>query len=289
MTAELEILAPGPLATVQDLGRPGYARIGVGASGAADRSALRLANRLVGNPEGAGALEVTFGGLELRASNGVLLALTGADSHPSVDYRPAGHSCLVRLPAAAVLRLGIPAAGLRTYVGVRGGVAVEPVLGSRSTDVLSAVGPPVLHAGMRLPVGPPTGSLPDVDCAPVPVPPAGDLRLRVVLGPRDDWFTSGALDTLTSAAWTVSPDSNRVGLRLTGPPLDRRVAGELPSEGVALGSIQVPPSGMPTLFLSDHPLTGGYPVVAVVADGDLDRVGQARPGQRLHFTAAAPA
>ncbi len=288
MTAELEILIPGPLTTVQDLGRPGHARIGVGASGAADRSALRLANRLVGNPEGAAALEVTFGGLELRAATGALLALTGADPRSTVDGGPVGHSCLLRLPAAAVLRLGIPTSGVRTYVAVRGGIVVEPVLGSRSTDVLSALGPPVLQAGMRLPVGRPAGSLPGVDWAPVALPPAGDLRLGVLLGPRDDWFTPAALDTLTSSAWTVSADSNRVGLRLTGPALERRVDGELPSEGVAPGSLQVPPGAGPTLFLSDHPLTGGYPVVAVVADGDLDRAGQARPGQRLRFMVVAP-
>ena len=288
MTAELEILAPGPLTTVQDLGRPGYAGIGVGASGAADRSALRLANRLVGNAEGAAALEVTFGGLELRASTGALVALTGADPHPSVDGRPVGHSCLLRLQAAAVLRLGVPASGVRTYVAVRGGVVVEPVLGSRSTDVLSALGPPALHAGMRLPVGPVSGPLPGADSAPVAVPTAGDLRLGVLLGPRDDWFTLAALDTLTSFAWTVSSDSNRVGLRLVGPPLERRDDGELPSEGVVPGSLQVAPGGGPTLFLADHPLTGGYPVVAVVADRDLDRAGQAGPGQRLRFMVVAP-
>ena len=290
MTAELEILAPGPLTTVQDLGRPGYARMGVGASGAADRSALRRSNRLVGNPEGAAALEATFGGLELRASTGVLLALTGSDPQPSVDGRPVGHSCLLRVPAAAVLRLAVPASGVRTYLAVRGGVAVPPVLGSRSTDVLSGLGPPVLQAGMRLPVGPPPGwSLPPVDWAPVDVPGEGDLRLGVLLGPRDDWFTPAALDALTSAVWTVSPDSNRVGMRLTGPRLDRRIEGELPSEGLAPGSLQIPPMGMPTLFLSDHPLTGGYPVVAVVTGGDLDRAGQARPGQRVRFTVVSSA
>lgn len=279
----LEVLAPGPLTTVQDLGRVGYARFGVGVGGAVDRSALRLANRLVGNPEGAAALEVTFGGLALRATAEVVLALAGARADPSVDGRSVGHHCSLRLRPGHVLRLGLPRTGLRTYVGVRGGIAVEPVLGSRATDVLSGLGPPPLTAGTLLPVGRPGGALPEVDQAPVPEPPGGDLRLGILLGPREDWFTSESLQTLCRASWTVSQDSNRVGIRLTGPPLLRRVAGELPTEGVVRGALQVPPRGSPTLFLCDHPLTGGYPVLAVVVDAEIDRAGQARPGQRLQF------
>ena len=279
----LEVLDPGPLTTVQDLGRPGYARFGVGASGAADRSSLRLANRLVGNPEGAAGLEVTFGGLVLRVTREAVVALTGAGAEPSVDGRAVGQHCSVRLRPGAVLRLGVPRSGVRTYLGVRGGIDVEPVLGSRSRDVLSGLGPPALTAGAWLPLGRPTQPLPGIDHAPVAGPPAGDLRLDILVGPRDGWFAPGAVEVLTDVLWTVGQHSNRVGMRLLGPALPHRGAGELPSEGVVRGALQVPAQGCPTLFLSDHPLTGGYPVIAVVVDAHVDRAAQARPGQRLQF------
>ena len=283
----LEVLATGPLATVQDLGRPGHAAWGVGASGAADRASLRLANRLVGNPEGAAALEVTLGGLSVRALRDVIAALTGAPSPAQVEGGGgtwgAAHNAVLTLRRGDVLTLAAPSAGLRTYLAVRGGVDVAPVLGSRSTDVLAGLGPDALTAPMRLPVGPPPADYPCVDLAPVADPPSGDVTLRVVPGPRDDWFTPAALDTLLSQDWTVTPDMDRVGVRLDGPELSRAVGGELPSEGVVRGALQVPPSGRPTLFLSDHPVTGGYPVIAVVLDADVDRAAQARPGQRLRF------
>ena len=283
----LEVLATGPLATVQDLGRPGHAAWGVGASGAADRASLRLGNRLVGNSEDAGALEVTLGGLAVRALGDVLAALTGAPCPTQVKRRRGArivaHNAVLTLGRGDELTLGPPSTGLRTYLAVRGGIDVAPVLGSRSTDVLAGLGSDALTAPMRLPVGPPPADYPCVDLAPVADPPSGDVTLRVVPGPRDDWFTPAALDTLLSQDWTVTPDMDRVGVRLDGPELSRAVGGELPSEGVVRGALQVPPSGRPTLFLSDHPVTGGYPVIAVVLDADVDRAAQARPGQRLRF------
>ncbi len=284
----LEVLRTGPLTTVQDLGRPGHAGQGVGRSGAADRSSLRLANRLVGNTEGAAGLEVTFGGLALRAAGDVLVALTGAPCPACVDGLPVGHNALLRLRSGQRLELGPPRCGLRTYVGVRGGIDVPPVLGSRATDVLSGLGPPVPGPGTVLPVGAPSQGLPDVDVAPVADPPAGDLVLRVRAGPRDDWLTPSGRRSLLCTRWTVTPDSDRVGMRLSGEPLERSRDDELPSEGVVRGALQLPPAGTPTLFLADHPLTGGYPVVAVVLDADVDRAGQARPGQRLHLRQALP-
>ena len=283
----LEVLATGPLATVQDLGRPGHAAWGVGASGAADRGSLRLGNRLVGNPEGAAAVEVTFGGLAVRAVGDVVVALTGAPCPARVKgdggSRGVGPNAVLTLSGGEVLTLGPPGAGLRTYLAVRGGVDVAPVLGSRATDVLSGLGPAVLCVPTRLTVGAPPAHFPSVDIAPVAHPSGDDVTLRVVLGPRQDWFTPAALDALLSQDWTVTPDSNRVGMRLSGPELTRAVHAELPSEGVVRGSLQVPPTGAPTLFLADHPVTGGYPVIAVVLDADVDLAAQARPGQRLHF------
>ncbi len=280
----LHVLAPGPLATVQDLGRPGHAALGVAASGAADRGALRLANRLVGNAEGAAGLEVTLGGLRLRTDAPVVLAVTGAPCPVTAAGRREGCRAALRLPAGHQLRLGAPTTGLRTYVGVRGGLAVTPVLGSRATDLLAGLGPAVLSAGDRLPVGPPPLAPPYGEVAPGVDPADGPVRRRVVLGPRDDWFTSSAVARLLDATWTVSPQADRVGLRLTGPPLERAVTGELRSEGVLPGALQVPPRGLPTLLLADAPVTGGYPVIAVVVAADVDRAAQVRPGQTLRFT-----
>jgi biotin-dependent carboxylase-like uncharacterized protein len=270
-----EVLSPGPLTTVQDLGRPGLAAVGVGRSGAADRGSLRLANRLVGNPEGAAALEMTYGGLRIRFAAAATIALTGAPCPGAPMNGP------VHVSAGQEIAIGIPGEGLRTYLAVRGGIDIPEVLGSRSTDLLSGIGPPVLEKGMRLPVGSHVGGFPNVDHA--PPRPLGPAVLTVLPGPREDWFVADALNTLTESAYVVTKDSNRVGARLDGPELKRSVHEELPSEGVVRGALQVPPNGQPILFLADHPVTGGYPVIAVVVDADLDRAAQLRAGDCVIF------
>lgn len=288
MTRALTVEVAGVLTTVQDLGRPGLAGWGVSPSGAADRGSLRLANRLVGNPESAAGLEVTLGGLGVRARGDLVVAVTGADVDVTVDGRAVGAGTAVAVADGQRLRLGPARTGLRAYLAVRGGVAVPEVLGSRSTDLLSGLGPRPARAGQVLPVGAPPASLPAVDVA--PVGPAGgrELALRVVPGPRDDWFQPAALEVLLSSPYRVTPDSNRVGMKLSGPVLARSIARELPSEGVVRGALQVPPSGQPVLFLADHPVTGGYPVIAVVVDEDTDLAAQARPGALLRFARSAP-
>ncbi|MQA11603.1 MAG: 5-oxoprolinase/urea amidolyase family protein [Pseudonocardiaceae bacterium] len=286
MTVSVRILAAGPLCTVQDLGRPGLAGIGVGASGAADRGSFRLANRLVGNDEGAAALEVTLGGLAVRAGRDLTVAVTGAPCPMRVAGRAAASNSVLRLPSGSTLEMGAPDRGLRSYLAVRGGIDVAPVLGSRATDLLAGLGPPVLAPGVVLPVGPPPATFPTVDAAPVPELADGELTLGVMLGPRDDWFAERALASLLTEPFVVTSDSNRVGMRLDGPELTRAQSGELLSEGTVAGAVQVPPAGRPTLFLADHPVTGGYPVIAVVVSADLDLAAQARPGQRLRFRQA---
>lgn len=285
--AALTVVAPGPLTLVEDGGRPGLAAIGVGRSGAADRSAAALANRLVGNAPDAALLEATLGGLVLRAERTVVVALTGAAAPATVDGVPVGPSASLRVPAGAVLRLGTPARGLRSYVAVRGGVLVPSVLGARSHDVLSGIGPGPLRAGDVLEVGAAPQAWPPVDVAPVRYA-AGDLRpgerepvLHVLPGPRPEWFAAQARRAL-GAPRTVSADSNRVALRLDGPPVPR-LPGELPSEGLVRGAVQVPPDGRPVLFLADHPVTGGYPVIGVVTEDDVDRAAQLRPGDALRL------
>ncbi|SEG16606.1 biotin-dependent carboxylase uncharacterized domain-containing protein [Thermomonospora echinospora] len=279
----IEVVRSGPLTTVQDLGRPGHAHLGVPCSGAADRRSLCLANRLVGNPEDAACLELTFGGLALRFHAPAWIAVTGAPAPLRVDGRPAGMNAPCHVPAGAPVEIGAPAAGVRTYLAVRGGLAVQPVLGSRATDLLSGLGPAPLEPGDRLPVGEWRDSPPImVDQAPVP-PLAAEPLLRVRPGPRDDWFAADALDTLTGGPYEVTADSNRVGVRLTGRPLRRARDGELPSEGMVTGAIQVPPNGLPIIFLADHPTTGGYPVIGVLAEADIPVAAQLRPGQRVRF------
>jgi KipI family sensor histidine kinase inhibitor len=291
----VEVLQPGPLTTIQDLGRPGFGHLGVPHSGAADTASLLRANALAGNEPGAAALEVMLGRLALRFGSDAVAAVTGAPAPlrlrtaAGTDLEPA-HGAAFRVEAGAVLRLGSPAAGLRSYLAVDGGFAVAPVLGSRSADLLSGLGPAPLRAGDVLALGSRQAARPEPDPQEVPaVLPRPDttVELRIIAGPRDDWFTTEALTTLTSGSYQVTAASNRTGLRLAGPPLRRRQVAELPSEGMATGSLQVSHDGQPILLLADHPTTGGYPVIAVVRAADIGLAAQLRPGQRVRFSRQA--
>ncbi|WP_340686844.1 biotin-dependent carboxyltransferase family protein [Amycolatopsis coloradensis] len=282
MTAKIEVVRPGVFATVQDLGRPGLAAIGVGRSGAADRGSLRLANRLVGNPESHAALECVLGGLVLRFPAPATIAVTGAPCSITVGGRAFGSDSPIPVGPGDELVLGMASHGLRCYVAVRGGIDVPPVLGARATDTLGGLGPPVLSSGMTLPVGQEVQAHPGVDLAPrAPLPDVPVLRVGA--GPRVSWFTPAALSTLVSSGYVATSDVDRVGVRLGGPALSRARSGELPPEAAVPGALQVPPSGQPILFLADHPVTGGYPVIAVVEEADLDLAAQVRPGQRVRF------
>jgi biotin-dependent carboxylase-like uncharacterized protein len=282
----LDVLATGPLALLQDLGRPGLAHLGVTRSGAADRHSHTLANRLVAHPPDRATIEITFGGFSARVRGGdVEIAVTGADAEPTVDGLAFGTNSIHHVRDGQTISLGIPRSGLRSYLAVRGGVDAEPVLGSRSHDVLSAIGPRPLRPGDVLPIGPHAEDFPELDQAPVAPITGAVLDLVVVPGPRDDWFADP--DALVRTEWVASERSDRVGMRLTGRPLDTRVPDrQLPSEGATRGAIQVPPNGLPVILGPDHPVTGGYPVIGVVVDHDVDRVAQVRPGQhiRLHWS-----
>ncbi|TRW87938.1 5-oxoprolinase/urea amidolyase family protein [Mycolicibacterium sp. 018/SC-01/001] len=281
----LEILQPGPLALVEDLGRPGLSHLGVTRSGAADRRSYTLANRLVANPDDRATVEVTLGGFSARVCGGdVAVAVTGADADPAVGGIPFGINSVHHVRAGEVISLGQARSGLRSYLAVRGGFDAEPVLGSRSFDVLSSIGPPPLRSGDVLRVGVHTDEFPELEQAPVAALDGEAVELRVVPGPRDDWFTDP--DILVRTNWQVTDRSDRVGMRLVGMPLEYRWPDrQLPSEGLMRGSIQVPPNGFPVILGPDHPVTGGYPVIGVVVDDDVDAIAQARPGQtvRLHW------
>src|ERR687890_474968 len=220
------------------------------------RSVTVLATGALTNAEDAAVLEVTFGGLHLRAEADVWIATTGARWAGS-----APHNAPFYLRTSQELRLGAPDSGLRTYVAVRGGFAADLVLGSCSTDVLSGLGPAEISVGDVLDVGEPRFPAPGVDVAPIADPDGGEVTVRVVPGPRRDWFTHESWDNLVGQAYTVTSDSNRVGLRLDGEPLQRTGTEELPSEGMVRGALQIPPTGKPVLLLADHPVTGGYPAV----------------------------
>lgn len=285
--AGLVVTTSGLLSTVQDLGRPGRMALGVAGSGALDRASLRQANRLVGNPVGAAGIESLNGGLGLRAVQDQALAVTGASvelvvSTPDGVERDVPLHAPFLLRAGEILKQSAPAEGLRSYTAVRGGVLVEQTLGSSSTDSMSGLGPPPLTPGSTLAVGAPGPGA--VGEAELPRTPRSPELLRVVPGPREDWFDDGELARLCAVEWTVTAQSDRIGLRLDGPALRRSGDGELPSEGTVPGALQVPPSGLPVLFLADHPVTGGYPVIAVVVAADLDRAAQLPPGSVVRFT-----
>lgn len=288
---ELVVTEVGPQALVVDRGRPGWAHIGVPPAGALDSPAHALAQRLVGNPTDVAGLEILLGGLALRATTAMTVALTGPPGglrirRDDAPERIAASHQPVHLAAGDVVAVPAPSSGLRGYLAVGGGVAVEPVLSSRSADTLSGLGPPPLEVGTRLPVGPPT-TIPPVGTGAVGVSAAPDgVVVRVHLGPRADWIDDAA-GRLRAGTWTVAPTGDRVGARLEGPALERaehRRGQELRSEGLVGGAVQVPPDGQPVVFLADHPTTGGYPVVGVVDPAELAAFAQLRPGSSVRFS-----
>ncbi|WP_313074141.1 5-oxoprolinase/urea amidolyase family protein [Melaminivora sp.] len=296
----IEVLHPGLQTLVQDGGRRGQAGLGISASGALDRGALHAANRLVGNPVDTPALENLLGGLRLRSHGHTTLAVAGADLTLHVETLD-GTRRTLRSPATIalndgdVLTLAAPEAGVRAYVALRGGWQVAPVLGSASSDTLARIGPAPLQAGMRLAVGGVAPGrlraveLPEAGAGPALPRPGDRVTLDVLLGPRTDWFTPEAVELLQRQEWQVTPQSDRVGMRLQGAePLARARTEELPSEGTVAGALQVPANGQPLLFLADHPLTIGYPVIATLASHHLDRAAQIPVGCRLRFRVVAP-
>ncbi|KAB1949820.1 urea amidolyase family protein [Brevibacterium linens] len=291
----LEVLRPGLQLLIQDLGRPGFASMGVSAAGAADRTALTAANRLVGNAETAAGLESFGRAVLLRCTGDGVAAATGATGSITVTAVD-GTVLTPRLGEAFALadgdelELGPTERGVRRYLAVRGGIAVKTALDSSSADTLAGLGPAAVDEGTTVGVHDPRTAPHLVDPTPTQprdLPQAGEtVTLSVTLGPREDWFTEAGIETLLSQEWTVTHESDRVGLRLNGEvPLERARTGELPSEGAVTGALQVPPNGQPVLFGPDHPLTGGYPIIASVDDVDL--AAQLPPGVKLRFTTSA--
>ena len=284
--AALVVIRPGMLTTVQDLGRWGRQGSGVPVGGPMDAYSHRLANRLVGNAEDAAALEITLIGPELEAHGDLLCAVAGGEFALTIDGRPAGTQAPLVLHSGARLRFGERSAGARATLAVRGGIDVPATFGSRATSLSARMGPfggRTLATGDVLPVGDEAVEpAAPVSIAPLPIP-SGGARVHVVKGPHDAMFTREAVDAFFSSRFTITPQSNRMGYRLSGPALKHRDAADILSDATPIGSIQVPASGQPIVLMADRQTTGGYPKIATVITADLPLVGQLAPGDWIEF------
>jgi len=284
----IRVRAPGLFTTVQDLGRPGYGPLGISPAGAADPVALRLGNALVGNPQGASALEMTLSGGAFEFDQGTVVALAGADFGAACDGRAVEPWHAHEMSAGVTLQMGMTRGGARSYLCVRGGIDVNRLLGSASTHVLSGLGGfqgRALKKGDMLSIAS-SGCLtparrrirPDVLQRLSP-----RKNLRVTWGPQSDWFGDGARQTLLTEVFSVTEEANRMGLRISGPALIASGAGQMITEGVSLGAIQVPAGGRLIILFVDQQTTGGYPILANVIAADLPSLGQLRPRDEIRF------
>lgn len=285
--SSIVVHAPGLFTTVQDLGREGFGPMGVSPSGAADPVSLRIGNRLVGNPEGAAALEMTLVGGAFTFEAAAVIALTGADFGASIDSVPQPMRSSIELQKGQTLALGPSRSGARTYLCVQGGISVEPFLGSASTHVLSGLGGfegRALRKGDRLELGAASRLFRKRTLAPRMLEHLQPREvMRVTEGPQSDWFAKSAWNTFYESAFRVTEQSNRMGIRLEGPPIALDSSREMITEGVSLGAVQVPPSGQPIILFVEQQTTGGYPKIANVIAADVHSLGQLRPRDVIRF------
>ena len=286
----IEVLAPGMLTTVQDLGREGYGPLGVSASGAADAASLRVGNRLVGNAQGAAALEMTLLGGTFVFPDGAVIALTGSDFGAALDDVPLDMWASVAVKPGQTLKCGATMSGARCYLCVQGGIEVKRFLGSASTHLLSGVGGfagRALRKGDVLHVASAKETFRMFRKKRIPDRFLAQLTprkiLRVTPGPQADWFTAAVQKTFHESAYRVTEEANRMGLRLEGPPIPTGVPGEMVSEGVALGAVQIPAGGKPIVLFVEQQTTGGYPKIANVISADFHSLGQLRPRDEIRF------
>jgi antagonist of KipI len=284
---EIHVEAPGLFTTVQDLGRPGYGKLGVSASGAADPIALRLGNRLVGNPENTGALEMTLLGGTFAFSEDTIVAITGSDFAPTLGDAPAPLWTSFHVAANQWLQIGSTQTGARCYLCIQGGIVVKTFLGSASTHVLSGLGGlngRALRKGDILRIGP---SLPN--CSPMKIAPyviealAVRKNLRVTDGPQRERFAGSSHELFFTSKYRVTEEANRMGLRLEGAAIATNSPEPMITEGVSLGAIQIPPGGQPIILFVEQQTTGGYPKIANIISADIASVGQLRPRDEVHF------
>ncbi|MCI8611841.1 MAG: biotin-dependent carboxyltransferase family protein [Clostridiales bacterium] len=281
----IRIKVPGPLTTVQDLGRIGHMHSGFQQSGAMDWYAASLANILCGNDVNSAVLEMTLGGITCRFLEPVAFALCGADMYAVLDGIPVPMQQVVMAPAGSLLKMGMAKTGCRTYMAVSGGLDVPLVMGSRSTNLRCKVGG---LAGRGLRAGDVLSVLPGVSFvsgfyAPYKKPVHGETLIRAIPGPQNDYFTKNGMQTFFTAAYAVTPASDRMGMKLSGPAPEAISGTDIISDGIALGSVQIPAGGQPIILLSDRQTVGGYAKIATVIKADLPKLAQLRPGDTIRF------
>jgi antagonist of KipI len=288
----IEVIKPGIFTTVQDLGRWGYQRYGIGTAGALDSFALTAGNLLLGNGEEAAGLEITFAGPLLKFHQNTLVAITGADLNPRLNGQPLPNWTVCSVSAGSILSFGPRKSGVRAYLTVWGGIAVPPIMGSRSTYLLGHFGGlegRPLKAGDLLPLPPCPFKGPELAgrSLPISLHPAYQRNpcLRVILGPFADYFSAEGQEAFLTSTYTITPQSDRMGYRLHGTPITRAINEELITCGLANGTMQVPPDGQPILLLADRQTIGGYPIIATVINADLPLAAQCAPGDKLRFQA----
>jgi antagonist of KipI len=281
------VQSPGSFTTVQDLGREGFGALGVSPSGAADAISLRIGNRLVENPEAAAGLEMTLVGGTFEFPQGAVLALTGSDFGATLDGAPVALWTSIGIRPGRTLRVGPTRGGARCYLCVQGAISVLPLMGSASTHVLSGIGGfegRALRKGDRLPVGAPSARFRERTTAASAIERLSPRKvLRFTPGPQNDWFPESSRRLLCEATYRVREESNRMGLRLDGPPIATSSEEEMITEGVSLGAIQVPPGGHPIIVFVEQQTTGGYPKIANVISADFHSLGQLRPRDEIRF------
>lgn len=282
---KLTILSPGPLTTVQDSGRFGALGKGFSPGGAMDMDAMTVANLLVGNAPGVGVLEMTMLGITARFDCETVIALTGADMSARLNDRPIARYASVAVHPGDVLTMGAASRGMRAYLAVTGGFDLPLVMGSVSTNLKCALGGfqgRKLKTGDELPLNQ-SGApfLPRQVSPPEDYPDC--ISLRVLLGPQDDAFTQKGIDTFLGCEYTVTDKADRMGIRLSGEIIESKNGVDILSDGIAVGSVQIPASGTPIIMMADRQTTGGYAKIATVISADLSRAAQARPGTRIRF------
>ena len=282
-----EVIQPGPLTTVQDLGRYGYQQYGVPVSGAMDSYALRVANLLVGNDQGAAGLEITLLGLKLQLLADTVIAITGADLSPLLNNKPLPMWTAVPVSGGAVISFQWPKQGCRSYLAVACGIDIPKVMGSSSTYLKSQLGGVegrALRAGDRLNSG---QSQPGISAGKLPLQYIAEYQnrneLRVIMGPQDDYFTEKGIDDFLHSEYTISAEADRVGYRLQGPRIEHKTGADIISDGIPPGAVQVPGDGFPIVLMADRQTTGGYAKIATVITADIPKLAQAKPGDKVRF------
>jgi biotin-dependent carboxylase-like uncharacterized protein len=285
--SEIQVQSPGLLTTVQDLGREGFGPLGVSPSGAADAISLRLGNRLVGNPQGSAALEMTLLGGTLLFPQGAIVALTGSDFGSTLDGAPLDQLTAVHVRPGQTLRVGSTRSGARCYLCVQGGIVVKPFLGSASTHLLSGLGGyhgRALRKGDTLQIGPAVNSFQKKTISARALEQLTPRTvLRVTPGPQSDWFSQSSLHAFYAGTYRVAEESNRMGLRLEGKPVAPESGGEMITEGVSIGAVQITAGGLPIILFVEQQTTGGYAKIANVISADLHSLGQLRPRDEIRF------